>query len=127
VLHIVITHSFFISLILFLTVTLKYRCSINRQLHKFNTVLELRVFIHRMIMHFFTKKTNEISSCSLFQLFSSSRVQCPKELVPVSEVWSVIGLEPLMVDIMVWSSSIQSKRHQSVCRPWQVIATVVLN
>lgn len=58
---------------------------------------------------------------------SSLWMKCPKQLVPVCKVWSVVGFELLVMKVMMWSTSIQSKRNKSVCGPGQVIPTVVLH
>lgn len=54
-------------------------------------------------------------------------VQCPKNPVPVCEVRSIVGLELQMVQVVVRSSTVEPKGHQSMCGPGQVIARVVLH
>lgn len=53
--------------------------------------------------------------------------ECPEEFVPVCEVRSIVWLEFQMVEIVMWRSSIQSKRHKSVSWPWEVIPRMVLH
>lgn len=53
--------------------------------------------------------------------------ECPKDFVPVGEVRSIVWFEFQMMEIMMWCSSIQTKRHKSVSWPRKVISWMVLH
>lgn len=54
-------------------------------------------------------------------------MQSPKQPVPMCEIWGIVGLELEVMEIMVWCTSIKSKRHQPVRGPRKVVSAVVLH
>ena len=50
-----------------------------------------------------------------------------KESVPVAEERSVVAVRLLVVHVVSWCPPQQTKRHEVIETPWQVIAYVVLH